>query len=137
MNGLRNTPCSDLVQVKGREQHFSRAQTATVIPSQEQQQSRQRLELQFQQVPQLRELLVLNQVKCSDLPEGHMHDSIIQSPPTCLKTCISYIQKNKTNKKEKTWSQSTYQDLFQKVFSTPKALKINGFPNGWTIFVAT
>lgn len=39
MSELRNVPHTYLVQVKGREQHFSRAQTATVIPSQEQQQS--------------------------------------------------------------------------------------------------
>lgn len=32
---------------------------------------------------------------------------------------------------------STYQDLLQEVLPTTKALKIDGFPNGWTIAVAT
>lgn len=69
MSGQLNDFRSDLLSVKGAEQRLSRAQTSTLSPSQEQQQTRQRLELQLQQVFQLRELLVFNQVKCSNLQE--------------------------------------------------------------------
>lgn len=69
MAGQLNDFSSDLLSVKDAEQRLGRAQTATLSPSQEQQQTRQRLELQLQQVFQLRKVLVFNQVKCSNLQE--------------------------------------------------------------------
>lgn len=61
---------TDLLAVKDAEQLSSRAQTVTLSPAQQQQQTRQGLELQLHQVSQLSKLLVLNQVKCGDLQEG-------------------------------------------------------------------
>ena len=43
-----NDSSSDLLSVKYAEQRLSRAQAATLRPSQEQQETRQRLELQLQ-----------------------------------------------------------------------------------------
>lgn len=43
-----NDSCSDLLSVEDAEQRLSRAQAATLCPSQEQQQTGQRLELQLQ-----------------------------------------------------------------------------------------
>lgn len=48
MCGQINDFSSDLLLVKDAEQRLSRAQAATLSPSQEQQQTRQRLELQLQ-----------------------------------------------------------------------------------------
>lgn len=69
MCGELNDSGCDLFFVKDAEQRLSRAQTATLRPSQQQQQTGQGLELQLQQVFQLTEFLVFNQVKCSNLEE--------------------------------------------------------------------
>lgn len=61
--------CVDLLLVKHSEQSLGRAQTATLSPSQQQQQTGQWLKLLLQKLFELRELLVFNQVKCSNLQE--------------------------------------------------------------------
>lgn len=70
----------DLLPVEDAEEHLSRVQAAALRPSQQQQQTGQRLELQLQQLLQPAELLVLNQIE-----RAHLHE------PTGVITLLSLI----------------------------------------------
>lgn len=65
--------------MKDAEQRLSRTQTATLAPSQEEQQARQRLELQLQQLSELRKVLVFDEVEGSDLRKQIAHETFFGS----------------------------------------------------------
>lgn len=103
MCGELNDSGCDLFFVKDAEQLLSRAQTATLRPSQQQQQTGQGLELQLQQVFQLTEFLVFNQVKCSNLQEEPSFITLLDFISCCWFTRPSrYSMHYKNNTTEAT-----------------------------------